>query len=271
MQNSSNTADYRGLLFSIFILGLLVVLFILPRQFPTNAVSNQTNKGLIQRTVSHEDGIENYDIRTDKSAAETLEGFRQSSSRDAVAIADIRDNFVRGESSLRSRVPTLKVDYNNDIRIPEVIGPDVWNQRAFLTGTTSPAGTKHSGVLLDFLKENNSLVGASVEQINALKVFADYTNPDGNLSFVELEQNVNGIPVFRGGVKAGFTKNGEMIRIINNIAPGLDYGSLSTDFRNPADAVKAAAESIKWNLKGNRYGSQQRGIFGFESCLRKRR
>jgi hypothetical protein len=29
----------------------------------------------------------------------------------------------------------------------------------------------------------------------ALTVAADYTNPDGNLSFAQLEQSINGIPV----------------------------------------------------------------------------
>ena len=58
------------------------------------------------------------------------------------------------------------------------------------------------------------------------------------MSFVELDQEISGIPVFRGEVKAGFDPNGEMIRVINNFAPGLDYGSLSTDFGNPVSAVK---------------------------------
>ena len=39
-----------------------------------------------------------------------------------------------------------------------------------------------------------------------------------------------------------------MIRVINNLAPGLDYESLSTDFRNPLDAVKAAAGHINHEL-----------------------
>ncbi len=75
-------------------------------------------------------------------------------------------------------------------------------------------------------------------------MFADYTNPDGKLSFVELNQEINGIPVFRGEVKAGFTQNGEIIRVINNFAPGLDENSLSTDFGDPSEALTAAAIHI---------------------------
>jgi hypothetical protein len=39
-----------------------------------------------------------------------------------------------------------------------------------------------------------------------------------------------------------------MIRVVNNLAPGLDYDSLSTDFRNPVDAVKSAARHINHEL-----------------------
>ena len=46
--------------------------------------------------------------------------------RATFAVADIRDGFVRGEQALRSRLPDVKFEYNEDIRIPEVITPDVW-------------------------------------------------------------------------------------------------------------------------------------------------
>jgi Zn-dependent metalloprotease len=159
----------------------------------------------------------------------------------------------------------LKVEYNTDIRTPEVIAPDVKQGRAFLTGTSA---VKRSDILRSFVKENNSLIGVSDAQADSLIVTADYTNPDGNLSFAHLEQFINGIPVFRGEVKAGFTKSGEMIRVINNLAPGLDYSSLSTDFGNPLDAVRAAAGHInadagKLDLRQNNAASTDlKTIFG---------
>src|SRR5207249_5392640 len=119
------------------------------------------------------------------------------------------------------------IEYNNDLRIPEVIGPDVKQGRGFLSDATSPSGTGHANALIDFLRQNSDLVGVDAAQVDALKVVADYTNPDGNLSFVELNQAINGIPVFRGEVKAGFTRRGEMIRVINNLAPAMTSASLS--------------------------------------------
>ena len=245
MQKSS-TATRNSLLLSFVVLGLLAALAILPYQFRSEAGSQGENKGLNPRTESHEEGLENYDIRADKSAYEKIAGFRQSLNKNASAIADVRENFVTGEQSLKTRIPTLTVEYNTDIRTPEVITPDVKQGRAFLTSASSE---KRSEILRNFAKENQNLIGVSDAQADDLKVTADYTNPDGNLSFAHLEQRINGIPVFRSEIKAGFAKSGEMIRVINNLAPGLDYDSLSSDFRNSSDAVKAAAKSINYELK----------------------
>ncbi len=245
MQKNSRAGVHNPLLLCVAILGLMTALVYVPYYFSSSASSKKVTKGLFQQTESHEEGLENYDIRADKSANEKIAGFRQAQNKDAAAVADIRTNFVSGEDVLRTKVPSLKVEYNEDIRTPEVIAPDVKQGRNFLTGNSS---AKRSEILRSFVKENNSLIGVSDAQADGLKVTADYTNPDGKLSFANLEQRINGIPVFRGEVKAGFTKDGEMIRVINNLAPGLDYESLSNDFRNPLDAVKAAARNINYEL-----------------------
>ena len=253
MQKRSKAEARRGILLCLFILGLITAVIVVPYQFGSAAAQ----KGLYTRTVSAEPGLPNYDIRRDKqdSSIDFMEVARNSIGKNAVAVADVRDAFVRGEEHLKASVPTLRIDYNDDIRIPEIIGPDVLKGRAFLTSATTAAGTKHAGVLIDFLKQNNDLIGASTSQIDGLRVFADYTNPDGNLSWVELDQEINGIPVFRGEIKAGFTKQGELIRVINNFAPGLDYGSLSQAFGDPASALKAAAANVNFDL--SKVGTQR--------------
>lgn len=230
-------------------MGLVAALILLPSRFASEAGNNSKNKkGLIDRTESHDPGLENYDIRSDKSnkAAEAIVRFRQEEGKTAFAVADTRDEFVSGEIELRRSVPTLKVEYNNDLRIPEVIAPDVKKGNAFLTNASR---LKRSEILRNFVKQNDSLIGINESQAEQLKVTADYTNPNGSMSFAHLEQTINGIPVFRGEVKAGFSKNGEIVRVINNLAPGLEYGSLSNDFGDPLDAVKAAAGYINHELK----------------------
>jgi hypothetical protein len=246
MQKSSKAETRKSLLVSLFVLGLIAALFVVPYQFRSAAGSNTDDRG-----ASPQAGvparIENYDIREQKETGDILLSFRQSAGRGASELADIRDRFVKGEETLRQTVPTLKIEYNTDIRIPEVITPDVWKAKmSFLTG---PSGTDRAEILRSFVKQNNDLVGVTDAQANSLKVIANYTNPDGVLSYVQLDQKVDDIPVFRGEIKAGFTKSGEMIRVINNLAPGLDYASLSKDFGDPADAVRSAAGAIDFKLR----------------------
>ena len=126
MHKSSSAADYRGLLFSLFVLALAAALFIMPSLNSSKPRSN--GQGLIERTSTQVPGLENYDIREDKAetSVDALVKYRQVSGKDASAIADVRERFVRGEEELRTRVPSLKVEYNRDIRTPEVITPDVW-------------------------------------------------------------------------------------------------------------------------------------------------
>ncbi len=230
------------LLLVLIILGLTATLFFLPFQYRSQA--NNKSKGLFTKTESHADGLENYDIREQvgQDIEDAFLKYRQNAGKDSAIVADIRDGFVRGEEILRAKVSTLKVEYNNDLRIPEVITPDIW--RPEVERLTAPSEMKRSEILRDFVKQNNNLIGVSDNQADNLKVTADYTNPNSEISFAHLEQTINGIPVFRGEVKAGFTKSGEIIRVINNLAPGLDYENISTDFRNPVDAVEAAYRDI---------------------------
>ena len=113
---------------------------------------------------------------------------------------------------------------------------------------TASSGEKRDKILRRFLSENSALFGLDESQIGELETTADYTNPNGVLSFVHLAQKIDGIPVFRGEVKAGFNKRGEMFRVINNLAPALDYQNLNADFGNAETAVINAAKNIGWTV-----------------------
>lgn len=198
--------------------------------------------GLVVRTSSQSADIPNYDIRIDKRALnEVVKALRTKADT-----ANIRDRIAAGEADLRQRVPSLKVEYNFEIGTPEIIGPDATLGRAFLTG---PSNEKRSEILRRFAAENQALFGITADQADRLKVRADYSNPEDGLSFAHIEQLENGIPVFRGAIKAGFTKHGEMIRVVYNFAPGLDAASLSKDFGDPMRAVELAANSIRADPK----------------------
>ncbi len=256
----SNRGDVRRLLLTLFVLAVVTAIVMLPT-FQSSASSNSSGEGLVERTTVREPGIEDFDIRTSKADAGTIMEFR-SAAGNAARAADLRSKFVAAEAELRQSVPTLKIEYNPIPMMPELIAPDVEQGRAVMT---EPSNEKRSTILRNFAKTNSDLVGVSDEQIDQLKVMADYANPDGNLSFASLEQFVDGIPVFRGEIKAGFTRKGEMFRVVNNLAAGLDYGSLSKEFGNPADAVRIAADNVKAevDMTLNRAEStQDKAVFG---------
>ena len=220
MQNSSLSGTRRGLLLTLVILGVVTMLIVVPSQFRPTA-SAKKGEGLFTRTTSQDDGLPKmWDIRDaskDPAQAELIERFRQSVGKDASAVADLRDGFVRGEAELKARLPQAKVEYNLDIRTPEVITPDVYSSRVeFLSG---PSSAKRAEILRNFVKENDSLIGINTAQANSLKVVADYTNPDGNMSYAHLEQLINGVPVFLGEVKAGFTRDGRIVRVSTTSHP----------------------------------------------------
>ena len=155
------------------------------------------------------------------------------------------------EADLRRRVPSLKIEFGERLQIPEVIAPDVERSNAG-EWLTAPNMAKRAGILRSFIKQNSALFGLDEQQIDALKTTADYANPDGNLSFAHLAQEINGLRVFQGEVKAGFTKRGEIIRVINNLAPALDYRNLSAEAETSAEqAVGEAAKYIGVQITEN--------------------
>lgn len=220
----------------VSVLGLLAAFAAtLPRE-----VKVADSKGLTIRTGSHDDGPKNYDIRWNKSGS-SIASLRTLAGRDAENDAAIRRGIENGISEFRYKNPKARVDINAELQTPEVIGTEIGLGRTFLT---ERAGAARPAILKNFLRENHSLLAVSPEAVDDLIVAADYTNPDGDLSFVELNQQFNGIPVFRGEVKAGFTKRGEVIRVINNLAPGIDEQQLSTYFGDAESAVSAAYRHI---------------------------
>ena len=94
--------------------------------------------------------------------------------------------------------------------------------------------------LRNFISANENVFG--IRSLDQLKKTADYTNPDGNLSFVRFEQRVDDIPVFAAEVTAGFSKRNEMFRVINSLAP--DVKTPATEFGDPENAVTSAASHI---------------------------
>lgn len=238
-RSGSGTSSIRIILLLVFV----TVLAVTPVFFVASA--SKKGSGMTDRTVSHDENLPNYDVRVDKKAFSHLAASRERLGLNAAAVAELRDKIAKGEQELASRIPSLKVKYDPATRTPELIAPDVLQGKNFLTQAAS--GSRHE-TLRAFMRENDKLFGLRSEQVGELKVVADYKNPEGSLSFVRLAQEINGIPVFAGEVRAGFAKNGELIRVVNNLAAGVGPENLSSDFGSAVNALKSAAVNIGYGL-----------------------
>jgi hypothetical protein len=197
-----------------------------------------------ERNVPAGENPENYDIRTDQSAAARVvrEKYLAESGRTGAQISEAREISRAAAEKLRRQANgNLRIENNEDLRVPEVIAPDHLGKTGFLT---APSGRRRAEILEDFLRQNAALFGLRAAPLGGLRKTADYTNPNGRLSFVHFEQTIGNIPVFRGEVKAALTNRGEIVRIINNLAPDLDPENLSADFGNAGAAVVSAAGHI---------------------------
>lgn len=248
--NKDKSSGRRGMVFTAVVaLVLLAVIAFMPRTPKTEAVKKQRYNHTDAHGVTRPENpnLPYYDVRLqdkeDEEAMRTMEASRQKVNKTTADRIAVKQQMRSGEAELRQRVPSLKVEYNDDLRVPEVIRTDVLT-RDTLAETGIPANKKHAEAVRNFLQSNNSLLGLPDSQIENLKVIADYTNPDGNLSYVDLGQEINGVPVFRGEIRAALTKDGRIFNMINNLAPGLDYQSLSADFGRAEDAVFLAAKHI---------------------------
>ncbi len=220
------------IIFSVIFLFVLYAVFFLT---PKTVTVNEESKSL---------DLNNYDIRMDKGgeAKTAIAQFIERSSKSAQTILIDRKKALDAEEDLRRQVADLKIEYNEDLQIPEVVS----RNSEFLT---APNKKKRDVILKDFIQPNADLFGMRRSQIDRLEKTADYTNPDGDLSFVHFEQKINSIPVFRGELKAGFSRTNEIVRIINNLAPNLDYEALPTEGSSAEEAVLQAAKFVGLEAK----------------------
>jgi hypothetical protein len=219
----------------------------IPLQFRSHAfVGDNAQFAGEKSTVSHVAGLEFYDIRLDKSeeGLQSRAQLRQKAGWDSSDASRTLTAIHNGEAELTRRVPDLSVEYGPELGIAHIVGTDVLKKGSFLTEPLGTNSDARESLVRGFLLQNKELYGLTAQQVGQLRTFANYTNPAGNLSFVELAQEINGIPVFMGELRAVIGRNGEIARTVNCLVPGLNYDSLEKIAGNPKDAVIAAAKAI---------------------------
>ena len=110
----------------------------------------------------------------------------------------------------------------------------------FLTGP----GDDRVATLRAFLGGHQVAYGLAGGQVDELVVVADQMNPAGNMAWVELEQQINGIPVFQGQLRGAFTAKGELARTNGRLATGVGAGLPSSPALSAAQAVAIAAATV---------------------------
>lgn len=191
--------------------------------------------------------LEDFDLRTAEPATAAVPSAARAAYRSralnrtrAAAVEALTTRMAEGRASLAARIPTLQVELNLAGRVPEIIGTATASQ--FLTGP----GAERENTARDFLRQEAAVYGLTAEEIAGLVKIADYANPAGNMAWVEFRQDVLGLPVFQGELRAGFTPRGELARTTGNLVPGLDPAALSAKpGLSVAEGVAKAAAAIQ--------------------------
>ncbi len=210
----------------------------------TFAITISTTNTNAQLGQSQRDLSRTFDIRNDKQARDAAAYLQRVHARTAA----LTDTAVKAQA-----VATAIADLRTDRAIETALSPELGTLEVvgakpgsgFLTG---PSGDR-VGSLRSFLSNHAAAFGLTDEQVHDLVLVANYENSSGNMAWVEFEQRINGLPVFRGHVRGGFTAKGELARTTGQLAAGLDATSLSPlPAVSAADAVSRAAAHVGWDV-----------------------
>src|SRR5262245_29705334 len=199
-----------------------------------NPANDHENDYFHIRDKHFKDAVVKFERRLEKLAP------RQKGRNDSFKLA------MQGAKERKAgSVPELEVSFCELTDSPEVVEAR-GRGRKFLTPSSSQS---RENILKSFMNDNADLFGMNPQQVARLRKTAEYTNPNGKLSWVRMEQRWNGMRVFGGEMTAAFTSNGELARTVGEITPGPDEQSLATTPQvSAAAAVAAAAASVGVNL-----------------------
>jgi len=186
-----------------------------------------------------------FDIRTEatETSQAAFKTLRKANASKAKPTATVRATMAAAQEKLAATIPGLTVEKNPVTQAPEVVELSA----AAPAGTALSAAAKVApeAALRGFVTTNAAFFGLTKTQAGKLETVASYANPAGNLSWVELKQSLNGIPVFQGTIRAAIRKDGAIARTTGNLAGGLSEASLATEPKiSAAQAVVAAAATV---------------------------
>jgi len=199
------------------------------------------------QVVGGDEANPNYDIRAFKQfprpddvrdAADYLARYDAQQRADRL-VADRLDGAVQ----LAAAVPGVRIDDHVSLGTTEVVS--VAPGGAFLTAEAPD----REATLRGFLATYPGVYGLAANEVADLSVVSNYLNPGGNMGWVELEQRFNGIPVFQGRLRGGFTAKGQLAGTTGVLAAGIVPEELTDAPAVQAEqAVALAASSVGWKV-----------------------
>jgi subtilisin-like proprotein convertase family protein len=188
--------------------------------------------------------IENFDIR-DKKSKDAASKFERRMEKLSEKQKEKNESFKQAMKGAKERkaknAPELGVSVCDLTNSPEVVEPKGRGRR-FLTPSSSQP---RESVVRSFINDNGDLFGMNPQQVARLRKSAEYTNPNGKLSWLRMEQRWNGMKVFRGETVAAFGGGGELMRMVGELTGGPEEPDLETMPKvTAAAAVVTAAASV---------------------------
>ena len=185
----------------------------------------------------------NFDVRTTRDPVASAYMARFANLQASRSVADLAGTQAAGLARLQSDIGAVDVVTNPELGTPEVVSRTPGG--GFLTAPTAD----RAGAMRAFLSAYADAYGLLPGQAESLELVADYANPAGNMAWVEFEQRLNGLPVFRGLIRGGFTARGELARTTGVLAAGLEAAQLATaPTLTAAQAVSRAAANVGWSV-----------------------
>lgn len=234
----------RRWLFALF--AALTVALLLTSFGPIQPWSNAASAPVNPQAGRRPNGPPDFDIREDKSGHEKLQTRRgKKGEKQKDRAEETMKRSVVAQERLAAKASGVRLVMGQDSKTPESVMSNGHGKK-FLT---KPSKQPREKIVKDFLVENAEMYGLTAREVAQLRKVSDYTNPSGNLSWVELRQEIQGIPVFQGELRAALTTEGELVGTVSRLTPALSGAEVNPDdFKvnriSAAQAVSKAAESI---------------------------
>ncbi|MGH9755580.1 MAG: M36 family metallopeptidase [Blastocatellia bacterium] len=236
---------------TLWILAAIVVALLASSSLLWNSsmqAAGPAGQGTQGRSAASNPEKENFDIRN-REFKEAVSKFERRMEKLSSSQKEKNDSFKQAMKIAEGRkarsVEGLKVTFSSLTNSPEIVEMG-GEGRKFLT---PPSSQPLESIVRGFINDNADLFGMNPQQVASLEKSAEYTNPNGRLSWLRMEQQWNGMKVFRGEMLAAFTSDGEMARIVSGITRGPEEQELETAPKvSAAAAVVAAAASVDVTL-----------------------